>query len=213
MKASITNGPQSEARGSARPPKTPLFARFKSKRPPLPPKKKVQKDSAKSKLDSSCCDDKGKEGLSAARPSTTLPALAGLSIPGRHGAGKEGLGLSIEIEGRRSVGIAPKDSAPAKQNKHQLELQKKLQDMKRCESEPGQDGIWNQYMTDMNYFDFMERTKHRKDYQERQFKLKAARKAQLARKAFKLGVNRVKEMVKNKEKLQQFKQALDQKQE
>ena len=75
--------------------------------------------------------------------------------------------------------------------------------------EHGENGGWEPYLSDMNYFGFMERTKHRRDYQDRQFKMKATRRAQLARKAFKLGVNRVKNLVQNKEKLQQFKEKLD----
>lgn len=61
----------------------------------------------------------------------------------------------------------------------------------------------------MNYFGFMERTKHCRDYQDNQFKKKATRRAQMARKAFKLGVNRVKTLVNNKEKLKLFKSKLD----
>ena len=57
----------------------------------------------------------------------------------------------------------------------------------------------------------MEQSKHNQAYKERQFKLKALRKAKVAREVFKLGVNRVKDMVHNKDKLSQFKSSLAQK--
>lgn len=51
----------------------------------------------------------------------------------------------------------------------------------------------------------MNETKHDQEYRKKKL---AAQKAKFAIKAFKVGVNRMREIVKNKDKLKQFKQDL-----
>ena len=50
-------------------------------------------------------------------------------------------------------------------------------------------------MTDMNYFAFMDESKHTQEYMGRK---KAAQKARVAREVFKLGVNRIRDIIRAK---------------
>ena len=97
---SKVDGSSPAPKAKARPPKTPLFALLRGKRPPLPPKKMTKKGCIKSTTNDCSSDDKGKDLPSFTRPSISLQKLPETNVPGKEAVGKEGLDLSIEIEDR-----------------------------------------------------------------------------------------------------------------